>query len=156
VRRVRRNRCVEPQRNGSPKLLSGHWERESGWEGGACSSLQPCAQSVARESERTTRLVGRCVSCVLSERWQVSVCEEMMRLRGGWRLFCGCIRVHLVIVCVCVSLCMSRPIGEEVAVWYVLSSGIYCSYHRGEERCRTCDYHVSRRRGDLHIDDGYA
>jgi hypothetical protein len=76
---VRRNRCVEPQVNGPPKLLSGHWERESGWEGGARSSLQPCAQSVARESERTMRLVGRCVSCVLSERWQVSVCEEMMR-----------------------------------------------------------------------------
>jgi hypothetical protein len=28
--------------------------------------------------------------------------------------------------------------------------------HQGDERCRTCDYHVSRRRGDLHIDDGYA
>jgi hypothetical protein len=39
---------------------------------------------------------------------------------------------RLVVVCVCVS--MSRQIGEEVAVWYVLSSGIYYSDHRGEER----------------------
>jgi hypothetical protein len=104
-RRVRRNRCVEPHRNGSRKLVSGHWEREHGWEAGARSSLQPYKQSVARESGRAMRrwmMVGRCVSCVLD----VSVCEEMMRLRKDWRLLYGCSRAHLMVVCVFV--CQGR------------------------------------------------